>query len=697
MSDTPTCPEPVVKEVPFQDAWANSPHADASAEAFIHWNEEDPKEVPASCAKCHSTDGFLDFVGEDGSASGAVDKAAPIGSVVTCVACHNASTAAMTSVVFPSGAEITGLGSEARCMQCHQGRASKNQVDKSIEDNGLTKDLDSVNAELGFVNIHYFAAAATLYGTETQGGYEYDGKQYDAKNNHVAGYDTCIGCHSPHTLEIKVGECASCHQGITGQDDLKKIRMAGSMMDYDGDGDTSEGVAMEIEGLQGMLLQAMQAYGKEVSGTAIAYNSASHPYFFIDTNEDGQAGDDEANSDNRFNAWTGRLLKAAYNYQTSLKDPGAFAHGGKYFIQLLYDSIEDLNTKLSSPVDLSTANRIDAGHFAGSEEAFRHWDAEESGLVPADCAKCHSAAGLPTFLGEASRARDGVTGINVAVQPANGLNCATCHNDVSTFTRFEVAQVKFPSGAIVTFDDADANLCISCHQGRESTASVNRAISASNAGDDQVAEGLSFRNPHYFAAGATLFGTQAKGAYEYEGSQYNGQFAHVEAFNTCVECHNPHGLAVEASSCKTCHGTEELAALRNPAGDATDYDGDGDVNEGIAGEIATMQESLYAALQTYAAETAGTPIQYDSHAHPYFFADSNGDGVIDENEKSYATWTPRLLRAAYNYQWVAKDPGAAAHNGKYIMQVLYDSLNDIGGSEAVTGMTRPEVIAPAGE
>ncbi len=53
----------------------------------------------------------------------------------------------------------------------------------------------------------------------------------------------------------------------------------------------------------------------------------------------------------------------------------------------------------------------------------------------------------------------------------------------------------------------------------------------------------------------------------------------------------------------------------------------------------------------------------------------------------YATWTPRLLQAAYNYQYVAKDPGGFAHNAKYILQVLYDSLNDIGDA---SGMTRPE-------
>ena len=113
------------------------------------------------------------------------------------------------------------------------------------------------------------------------------------------------------------------------------------------------------------------------------------------------------------------MAKAAYNYQTSLKDPGAYAHGGKYMIQLLYDSIEDLNEVLSEPVDLSAANRIDHGHFAGSEEAFRHWD--EDGAVSASCAKCHSATGLPAFLAE---------GVSVTEDISNGLQCESCHSDL---------------------------------------------------------------------------------------------------------------------------------------------------------------------------------------------------------------------------------------------------------------------------
>jgi len=641
------CPEPAV-EVPFEELWASSGHADAEAEAFRHWDEDDPKEVPTSCAKCHSSYGYLDFLGADGTAASTVDNAAPVDSVIGCTTCHNEATAVLDSVVMPSGVEITGLGAEARCMQCHQGRHSTVSVNEAITEAGV--DEDTVSEDLGFANIHYYAAAATKYGTAAKGGYEYEGKSYDANFAHVEAFDTCVECHDSHTLELKVEACSTCHPGVASAEDLRDVRMEGSLVDYDGDGDVSEGIYYELEGLQGILYQAIQAYASTVSGTPIVYNAQAHPYWFTEAEEG-------------YNAWTPRLLKAAYNYQVSIKDPGTYAHGGKYIIQLLYDSIEDLDAAL-----VDGLHRIDAGHFAGSEEAFRHWD--EDGEVPGNCSKCHSATGLPFFLKEGG----------TASQPlSNGFQCATCHDDVVTFTRYAVNEVEFPSGATLTFGEGtDANLCLQCHQGRESTVSVNSRIG--DAEDDAVTEGLSFANVHYFAAGATLFGTEAQGAYEYEGKTYNGRFAHVEPYSQCTQCHSTHGLQVKVEDCSTCHaGVEELEAIRMST---SDFDGDGDTTEGIAGEVATLQEALYAAMQDYASNVAGTGIVYDAHAHPYFF---------DEAGERYATWTPRLLRAAYNYQYATKDPGAFAHNGQYVIQILYDSLEDIGTQVTVdmSGMTRP--------
>lgn len=666
-------------EIPFLDQWAGSGHADAAAEAFVHWDEDDPAQVPEDCAKCHSTPGHLDFLGVDGSAAGTVDQPAPIGTTIECVACHNDVTLTKTSVIMPSGVEITGLGDEARCMECHQGRNSTVGVDEAIAQAAVS-DEDTVSADLSFQNIHYYAAAATKYGTVAKGGYEYEGNTYDANFAHVDAFDTCIECHDSHTLELKVEACTDCHTGVSTVEDLRNIRMEGSLVDFDGDDNLDEGIYFELQGMQELLFQAIQAYAEEVGGKSVAYDVSTYPYFFIDTNANGQADADEAAFPNRFDAWTPRLIKAAYNYQTSLKDPGAYAHGGKYIIQLLHDSIADLNTAISTPVDLENVRRIDHGHFAGSEEAFRHWD--EDGEVPASCSKCHSAGGLEVFL---------ENNATIAQPVANGFQCATCHNDLTEYTIYEVAEVKFPSGLVVNSEDPATNLCLNCHQGRQSKTGVDAAVADLDA--DAVAENLNFLNVHYFAAGATLYGTEAQGAYEYDGKEYLGQNEHVRAFDTCTECHSTHQLEVKVQECSDCHEgvetKEDLQAIREAE---DDFDGDGDTTEGIAGEIATMEEALYTALQQYAAGQSGTAaIMYDSHQYPYFFIDTNGNGQADANEVAsdnrYNTWTPRLLKAAYNYQYVQKDPGAFAHNGLYVIQVLYDTLEDIGAD--VSSMTRP--------
>jgi hypothetical protein len=211
--------------------------------------------------------------------------------------------------------------------------------------------------------------------------------------------------------------------------------------------------------------------------------------------------------------------------------------------------------------------------------------------------------------------------------------------------------------------------------------------------DDAVPENaLRFQNIHYFAAGATLFGDEVKGAYQYPDLTYLGKFEHVSGFANCTDCHETHALEVKTDTCFTCHADAEgdLQAIRSPVS-TTDYDGDGDVEEGIDGEIDTIGQKLYEAIQAYAADVVGTAIVYDPVAYPYFFEDANGNGVRDEGEGGYSTWTPRLLKAAYNYQYAQKDPGAFAHNSKYVIQVLYDSLISLGEQVTVdtAGMVRP--------
>jgi len=695
--EAPTCPEatacpecPAAAPCTTADLaqvaeWETSAHADKTAEAFRHWDEENPAEVPASCATCHSSYGFQDFLGADGSEAGKVDAPAKTDSVISCNTCHNDAAAKLDTVTFPSGVVLSGLDKSALCMTCHQGRASKVQVDAQIEKFAATNP-DAIVAPIkegdketkfGFINIHYFAAAVTLYGTEVKGGYEYDGKAYDAKNGHEPGYDTCIGCHDSHTLEVKVQECAFCHDGVATTDDLKNIRMISSAPDYDGDGNVEEGMFYEIEGLQTAAFGAIQAYAKDLLKSGIVYDAATYPYWLADADGDGKADVNDKGAAVGFASWTPRLLKAAYNYQVSVKDPGAFAHGNKYIVQLLFDTIEDLNAALPTPVDMSKMHRDDAGHFAGNTEAFRHWDAE--GAVPGSCAKCHSAEGLPQFLKE---------GVNTSAPIANGFLCSTCHDGANWPARYAVNEVTFPSGKKVTFGEAnDNNLCINCHSGREAGATVAKAVAGLPL--DTPSDKIRFRNIHYFAAGVTLFGSEDSGMYEYEGKEYVGKFAHTTGLDTCTSCHDAHALAPKTETCVACHQVEDPGAIRMTS--TADYDGDGDTKEGLKGEVEGLQAALLAAIQKYATEKAGLGIAYDAQAYPYWMADKDGDGVGDKDDKggnvSYNAWTPNLLFAAYNYQATIKDPGSYVHNSKYTMQILFDSIQGVGGD--VTKLVRP--------
>lgn len=680
------------------DAWVGSAHADVMAEAFVHWDAEG--EVPTSCARCHSTTGYRDFLGVDGSDYGSVDAAAPLGSVVNCDACHNAVASHLTSVTFPSGAEVTNLDASTRCMVCHQGRASSVSVNAAIEEAGLGDDVNAISADLSFINIHYYAAAASLFGSEVHGGYEFEGQNYQMRFEHVEGIETCADCHNPHTLEVQVETCSTCHEDVSDAGDLRDIRMAGSMIDYDGDGNVREGIAEEIETLQEILYERIQTYASEVVGTSIVYDEHSYPYLFIDTNENGEADEDEVNRDNAYASFTPLLLKATYNYQVSLKDPGNFAHNAKYHIELLYDSINFLSQEIGEDEAdvVMQLRRDDAGHFDSTAEAFRHWDVD--GEVSATCTKCHTAEGLPFFLEHDTL---------IAREPSDSLNCATCHEGVQTgeFLVRELNEVTFPSGAVISFDEgAPSNLCLNCHQGRESTVSVNAAIERAAVGPDEVSEALNFRNPHYFAAGATLFGTEAMGAYEFADREYSGQNEHVRRFDECNDCHQEHTLEIRFEDCADCHENVDIESAADVHliradedlldDDPVDYDGDGDVEEPIAAEIEALHTDLLATIQSYAANTIGTPIIYAPASYPYWFVDGNGNGEVDEGEVSgdtrYAEWTPNLLRAAYNYQYVAKDPGAFAHNPRYIIQVLYDSLESMGGEEAVANYARAEIL-----
>ena len=492
--------------------------------------------------------------------------------------------------------------------------------------------------------------------------------------------------------------CGECHSGVKTVEDLQNVRMPSSSRDYNGNGDTKEGIALEIKGLQAILMTTIQNYANEAAGTPVVYDPTTYPYWF-EADKDGKPIKDKNGNPTAYAAWTARMLKAAYNYQVSVKDPGAFAHGGKYIIELLFDSLTDLNTaaKLTTKTDMSKMVREDAGHFDGAAPAWRHWDQNADKVysyqVDAVCARCHSASGLPLLLKGSL--------LDSPIPAGNGLMCTTCHDSSNMPARLAVKDVTLPSGKVVTFvDKADSNLCIECHQARASKQTVDKQISDYTVTDPDAVVGpikvngadkaFSFINAHYLGVAGIWFGNQAQIAYEYDGKTYAGQNQHPAADGKnpgCVGCHDVHAGVVKTDLCQNCHtGIQSLQDLRG-LGDSTDWNGNGNVKEGIQSEFQSFQDALLSEIMSYAKTKAGAAIVYDANAYPYWFSDTNGNAKHEPDEKPYSNWTARMLKAAYNFNYLSKTTGSVFHNARYAMQIDFDSIADLGGD--VSKFTRP--------
>jgi hypothetical protein len=766
--------------------WLGSAHADHTATAFNDWNDSTTLTVPNTCARCHTTTGYLDYIGADGTPkndwtvagnSGKADNAAPIGQVITCDACHNDAASTMTSVMFPSGRTVTDLGKEARCMTCHQGRESTTSVEAKIVA-AAPATLDDTMVVQGknvtFMNVHYLAAGATLYGTEAMGGYEYANPNkadpakwypiqgttlqprlaYESKFTHVGSRDTCLECHDAHSTEVKLSACATCHVNASGNPvasltDLRDIRMAGTTADFDGDGNL-KGVYYEIAGMRTVLLTAIQDYANATFAKKIAYNESAYPYWFLDANGDGVADETEAVRTNGYPNWSARMLRAAYNYQFSLKDPGAFAHNAKYVIELLYDSIADMNAK-SAVTGFDKLVRNDSGHFDGAAEPFRHWDEEAipstppaggrgsttgtDQLVDAGCARCHSPNDGFIFI-----ATNGIYP-TIGKERTDGFKCESCHVDGAVFTTYGgnkperryIASVTFPyvegplatSGtssttipstqsqisAVTIFNGAkgtsaqdDSFVCMTCHRARESKLTLD-------AGDPTGATAtwtLSFKNSHYLGGGASLYGSKAAVMYQYPGKPYAQRWDHDQGYANpypataaakaqCTFCHmqnGSHTFEVEVgpgTACSMCHPATTVEELA-PFGRVED-NYDNDTSTKPKAELGVFQARLLAAIQKYCkdATDAGTTnaqyVAYNGAAYPYFVKDTNKNGVWDAGETTSIKGDTKVYRATFNYNFSVKEPGCWAHNPKYVLQVLFDSIEDLGGDTG--GLNRP--------
>lgn len=309
-----------------------------------------------------------------------------------------------------------------------------------------------------------------------------------------------------------------------------------------------------------------------------------------------------------------------------------------------------------------------SAHARSADEAFRHWD--EDGQVDERCATCHSGEGFRDFHGLDGSAAGA---IDHTIDTGGVVDCGTCHNAGLA----EIREITFPSGLVHPVNGVEA-ACLTCHQGRSAGRDVSAAISGLP--EDTPDTSLRFINPHYATAAATWLGGYGGAGYHYDGREYSGRFFHARPVDSCNSCHEPHTLEVAFEPCQTCHLAETIDDIRIAR---QSYDGSGNLGVGIKSDIEANAQTLMAMIEAYTDEVAGTPAIYDGSRYPYFFADANRDGAVDEVDGkpvAYGSWTPRSLRAAFNWKLVTADPGNFAHNPVYALELLYDSIADLAVS-----------------
>lgn len=759
------------------------------------------------CARCHAGAGFRDYIGADGTDSNVDALTYSIGGSaatkrgtdatsfaegMTCGMCHNEATVLgggdLDRHVFASGVKLTMDGNTAICSQCHDGARPGYEVSKvkavlTDAANASVGPDDQLVKGNGVVRAHYLAAAATLFGGEASGYYEYKGggmggtftmrNIYTGRNEH-GGKAACTDCHNAHTGELPrdseiKAKCGVCHFNEAGAPvaslvELEEIRQYGFEGDIDGDLNAHESLRDEINGLGEVLYSTIRAYATEVAGASIC--AADNRYYY----DNGQFGATASNGvceegefknqveascsvgnpgeykdkatceaasgvwtdavSNQYTRFTPRLLAAGFNYLMFQSDRGAWAHNPRYVIEVLSDTILDLNIGLGASAITTPVKRAFNGHFGGAEDAspyaamtYHAASNPPMGFTSGACYQCHGGtAGLAEYLANPtapawpSAAPEPNQSSAYTAYQVNALQCSVCHTygaDMKGIKAIETAY--FPgqkaidaenTNGVVLVAAADApkgfTLCATCHSGRENMASIVKKIGDKEPGDFS----LSVSNPHYLGAAGIMLGDEAKMMFQYPDKSYTGKPAFWNA-ETNGNAPGPHG-SPHGAACTGCHDPKGTAhTFEITVADMTvDDPATTDVNEaGKCGECHTLtghgdysllpiehhfntaKAEVLAAIRAYATTNKDLirtalsnpdfeTVCFNATKHPYFYVETSAGCSTSQFNKADS----KLLAAMFNYLWMDKAKGAWAHNEFYVLQVAYDTIEDLDGT-----------------
>lgn len=334
----------------------------------------------ASCQRCHTATGAANFMSDPTGYVAANNDFSHIAGgqneMLYCWGCHDNAAAgtlrdpgaivetytATTAGNPPTTVEYPDVSGSNLCMTCHLGR----EVGENIKND---TDADGVRS---FINSHYLAAGATLFG---ESGYEYDGRNYDDPDAFVhakvgMGLDVVTGNANYDAVRGNYtnGPCVTCH--FTSNDGSHSLS---PVTEY-APGDVSlNPVCVECHTTRGTgnaaqtwlsdtwqarYQGALDALNNQLAAKGIHFYEA-HPYFYQAA--DGQGG--------AYTNWAGvyglglwkDTMGAAFNYNLLAHDPGGVAHNRYYTRRLIYDAIDYIDNGVLDYSVFATLNAIPDG------------------------------------------------------------------------------------------------------------------------------------------------------------------------------------------------------------------------------------------------------------------------------------------------------------------------------------------------
>jgi nitrate/TMAO reductase-like tetraheme cytochrome c subunit len=314
-----------------------------------------------------------------------------------------------------------------------------------------------------------------------------------------------------------------------------------------------------------------------------------------------------------------------------------------------------------------------------------------------ECLRCHSGIGYASYVDPSNGEYPDWNAPTSDIVPHH-LTCNACHDAQGYPTEDDMRLRKdglmtLVSGSDATFvqdktlDAGPSATCITCHQARESGLSLYRAMVDKGVnpydGIDSTLTDLTFVNPHYYPAGAMLFSLKG---FEFRNGIFQG-ITFAQTYSRGVFQH-------QVISCTGCHMADSEDGDLGGHTFKMAYEGKENISvcqqchPGITGfDIYGRKEDIEALKNLIITELQERGIFYNPYVYPYFFTTSDPQQQIFPNRVT--TWKESELMAAFNLQFVNKEPGAYVHNYVYAVQLLYDSCFALGIESADIPVLRP--------